>query len=425
MKKYAVMLTGQGSQYIGMGKNLYDKYEVVKQLYHKADDILGFSLKEMCFNGDINELTDTKNAQPAILLAGVAAYRVFLDEVKQLPSYIVGHSIGEITALTCAETIRFEDAIQIVRKRGELMSMSSKKNEGAMAAIIGLEIEVIENICGSLCVSGNYVGIANYNSYSQVVISGHKKSVEEAVSQLNDIGAKCIPLNVSGAFHSPLMQSAVEEYTKILKQFAFEQGNVSVISNVNAIPYGNTDEIVTKLTEQIVKPVQWVKTMEYLNQAAMDCVIDMGPKNIVCNLAKSGKWDMQSFAYEGEREKVIKYLGSSPKMTQASSIEYDHSIVSKCIAITICTKNNNDDTDEYEKGVIQTYRRLQELQTVLEKEGRKPSEEESIEAINLLKKIFETKRTPFEEQAERFQEISKVAAISKYIINQAQLNTYL
>jgi [acyl-carrier-protein] S-malonyltransferase len=406
MKDYAILLPGQGSQYIGMGKELYDNYSIVREIYDQANEILNFNIKDLCFNGDIKELTKTENTQPAILLAGVSAFKVFMEEVGEKPKFICGHSIGEITALTCSGAINLQDGIKIVKKRGELMGSAMPNKKGIMAAIIGVDIEKIEAVCKSINEENNYVGIANFNSYNQIVISGYEEPVNKAIAQLNEMNGKAIILNVNGAFHSPLMESVVDEFKEELDKYEFNDFDISVISNVDALPYTDKNEIKQKLANQIVKPVKWIQTMEYLKTNKIDCVVDLGPKKIVKNLADNSGLNMKSFAVEGEKDEAIDYL--TRNNSDKSVKDFVHTIVTKCIAITVCTKNENWNDSEYEEGVIKPYRRMQEIQEKTEKENRKPNREESLEALNLLKKIFKTKKTPIEEQKERFKEIFEV-----------------
>ncbi len=287
MNKIALLFPGQGSQYIGMGKKICDTYKVAKDIFCEANDILGWDIQKLCYEGNIEELTKTYNAQLSILTTSVAMYKVYMEEIGVRPEMMAGHSLGEISALTCAGAIEFKDALKLVRKRGQLMHESAMETEGAMVAILGVEKEKIEEQFVKLGVKE--IVIANHNSKNQVVISGFRESIERVLNHFNLLGWKFIQLNVSGAFHSPLMQKAAEQFKDEIKKYNFKELQCPVISNFNAQPYVSSKQITEILPKQIVSTVCWHESMEYLLNNNIDTCIEIGVGNVLTKLLKGNK----------------------------------------------------------------------------------------------------------------------------------------
>ncbi len=277
--KTALLFPGQGVQRVGMGKDLCEEFPIARELYDKADNLLGFSLKDLCFNGPQNELTESKNAQPAILLHSYIIFKKLQDNLGF--SAVAGHSLGEYTAHLAAETFDFDDALHLVRFRGELMSAT--KN-GAMSAIIGippLEIQtVVNNTSGT-------VVVANFNSPAQTVISGEVDAVEKAGNELEEMGARVIPLSVSGAFHSPLMKEVFDPFRKVLLKTKLKNPFVSVYSNVTSEKVTSPDEIRRTLGEQILKPVRWVDILKNMKNEGVNRFIEIGYGEVLTKLVKN------------------------------------------------------------------------------------------------------------------------------------------
>lgn len=284
MNETVFLFSGQGSQYVGMGKKLYEQYNEVRELYQQADDILDFKLSELCFTGDNKELTKTENAQPAILTLSIAQLTVFEKEYSIRPTFLAGHSLGEITALTVSGVLEYCDALQIVRKRGQLMTEAMSNSKGAMSAISGVDIEIVEERCSQCSNENQVVVISNINSPRQIVISGHENAVKEAEGKLNNDGAMITPLRTSAPFHSPLMKRAAEKFKQYLTNFNYYTFKYPVVSNVTAEPYHNRFEVIDNLAKQMISQVQWAKTIEFLSKNDMKVAIEFGPQSILTNL---------------------------------------------------------------------------------------------------------------------------------------------
>lgn len=280
MKAY--VFPGQGAQYSGMGKDLYDASKVAQEMFNKANDILGFDITKIMFEGTDEELKQTKVTQPAIFLHStiLAAY---LGKDFQ-PDMVAGHSLGEFSALVAAKALSFEDGLKLVSQRAMAMQKACEKTPSTMAAILGLEDEIIENVCAEI--SGVVVP-ANYNSPGQLVISGEMAAVEEACEKLTAAGAKrALILPVGGAFHSPLMSPAQQELEEAINATNFVQPICPIYQNVTATPVTDAEEIKANLITQLTSPVRWTQTMQNMLKNGCNEVIEVGPGKVLQGLFK-------------------------------------------------------------------------------------------------------------------------------------------
>ena len=286
MRKAAFIFPGQGSQYVGMGKDLVAAYACARELYEKADETLGIPISRISFEGDAETLTATKNAQPALLIHSVVVSRILREEGGIEPSIVAGHSLGEYSALVSAGAVDEMDALMIVRRRGELMFEAGLREPGTMAAIIGLERPDVEGVCRDAS-SGQIVVVANVNAPGQIVISGHTKAVDRAMAAAQARGAKkVIPLNVSGAFHSPLVASAQRELVEYIESFEFGDARVGVVCNADAKVITKREEIVDALSRQLTSPVLWSDSMTALCAQWGGPILEVGPGRVLAGLLK-------------------------------------------------------------------------------------------------------------------------------------------
>ena len=279
----AYIFPGQGSQYVGMGKDLCEQFPVVKKYFDEADSVLGFSLSTICFEGPEEELKQTKNTQPAIFLHSVALWNLLK---RTDAAMVAGHSLGEYSALVAAEAISFSDAIKLVRLRGELMQKAGEENPGTMAAIVGLEANIVGEVTSKASEAG-VVQAANFNSPGQIVISGSVAGVRRAMEIAKERGAKLVKeLVVSGAFHSPLMQSAKERLKKALDAVMINDAKIPVYANVTAKPVQLAAEIRKLLFEQVTNPVRWEETVNNMSADGATTFIEIGPGKVLQGLIK-------------------------------------------------------------------------------------------------------------------------------------------
>lgn len=305
MNKVAFLYPGQGSQYIGMGKWLYDNYIEAREVFEQASDALKFDLCELCFRGSKEELSKTQNTQPAVLAVGIAATKVLQKEFPIEPAFLAGHSLGEYTALTVAGALDFEDAIKLVRLRGKLMQEAVNGETGVMSAINGVESELVQAVCKEISGDTSVVEVSNYNSNEQIVIAGHREAVERVEEKLGRYGARVIRLKVSAPFHCSLMKPAADKMEEALSQIHYKKLNYPVISNVTAVPYVNETNMKKLLLAQMTRAVEWSKTMHFIYSNNIDLVIDLGPGEVVKNLWKRNYSNIKSFSFEKNLENII------------------------------------------------------------------------------------------------------------------------
>ncbi len=287
MKKIGVVFPGQGSQYVGMGKKLYHVDKDVRGLFERADDILGFSLTNLCFNGPEEELRQTYNTQPALLLVAYAVWNFLKKELPITPHLIAGHSLGEYTALLVSGYFTFDDAIRITRTRGLLMEQACPKGQGGMVALIGANMDVIEPVLREIS-RDDYVAVpANINSPEQVVLSGTLNALREAVEKLRGTGyKKAVFLNVSGPFHSPLMRDAAERLKGELNRIPEVDMQIPVVYNVDATPSQEKKAVKEKLYRQMFSPVLWERSIRRMVDEGVEVFLEVGPQKVLTNLIK-------------------------------------------------------------------------------------------------------------------------------------------
>lgn len=279
----AFIFPGQGAQVVGMGKDVYENSPHARQIFDEADNVLGFSLSRLCFDGPFEELTRTENCQPAVLTTSIALLKVFQAAHPEMkPSYVAGLSLGEYSALVAAGIINFRDAVLLVRKRGEFMEAAAKKNPGKMSCVLGLEPAVVGDICHQTGCE-----IANLNCPGQVVISGKNAPLEEAARLATAQGAKrVIPLDVSGAFHCSLMGEAGAELKKEIDRIKFQRPSVPLICNVDAAEQTDPGIIKDNLIKQVNSATYWEASMRVLLQKGISTFFEIGPGSVLKGLMK-------------------------------------------------------------------------------------------------------------------------------------------
>lgn len=272
----AFVFPGQGAQFVGMGKDLYETNALAKKYFDRADEILGFKITEIMFNGTDEQLKETKVTQPAVFLHSVIQALCLGDSFN--PAMVAGHSLGEFSALVASGALDFEDGLRLVASRANAMQKACEINSGTMAAIIGLPDEKVEEICASVSSEGDIVVAANYNCPGQLVISGNVNAVNAACEKLKEAGAKrALPLKVSGAFHSPLMQPAKDELQAAIEKTTFKTPKCPIYQNVDAKPHTDAEEIKLNLIAQLTSPVRWTASVQTMIHDGADDFTECGP----------------------------------------------------------------------------------------------------------------------------------------------------
>lgn len=287
--KIAYVFPGQGSQTVGMGKDLAAQHPVVRETFDQADDLLGFKLSALCFDGPDEALNDTYNTQPALYVCGVALLRLIQQELPDAqPAFAAGHSLGEFTALAAAGALRFEDGLRLVRERGRLMQEAGARSPGAMAALLGLDADVVRDLCQQASAqTGRTLVLANDNCPGQSVISGDEAALEVGMALAKAAGAKkVVKLAVSIASHSPLMQPAADAFGQALAATPFQTPRVPVYGNVEAAPLNSVEQIRRELGLQLTHSVRWTESVQAMIAAGAEHFIELGPKDVLTSLLK-------------------------------------------------------------------------------------------------------------------------------------------
>lgn len=298
----AFVFPGQGSQYVGMGKDLSVEFALARETFAEADDALGFSLSGLCFAGPEADLKLTENTQPAILAASIAALRVLEAETPLRPAFVAGHSLGEYSALVAVGALKFSDAVRVVRERGRLMQQAVPEGQGAMAVVLGLEMDAVRALCADAA-RGEVVSPANFNGAGQVVIAGAKSAVQRAMALAKERGAKrVLDLPVSAPFHCQLMQPAAEGLERTLRDVAVQPFDVGVITNAEADVNRSAERVKSLLIEQAVRPVRWEESVKKL--VALDCqrAIEIGPGKILKGLMTRIERNMELENFEAPQD---------------------------------------------------------------------------------------------------------------------------
>ncbi|UIO40509.1 ACP S-malonyltransferase [Brevibacillus brevis] len=288
MGKVAFVFPGQGSQFVGMGQALSEQSEAARHIFEQADEALGFSLSGLCFAGPEEELKLTANTQPAILTASIAVMAALNEKLPDYkPAFVAGHSLGEYSALVAAEALSFADAVKTVRARGQFMEEAVPAGQGAMAAVLNMDRAALHAVCEEVTASGHPVQLANMNCPGQIVISGSAEGVKLAGEKAKEAGAKrVLPLNVSGPFHSSLMQPAADKLQAVLAGVTVQEATVPVVANVTARPVSEATIIVDQLVQQVSAPVLWEDSVQWMVEAGVTTFVEIGPGKVLAGLIK-------------------------------------------------------------------------------------------------------------------------------------------
>lgn len=396
--RVGIVFPGQGSQYIGMGKKLYDRYDCVKKIFAEASEILGYDIQNLCFYGDSTTLQNSEYTQPAIFTVSYAAYLAFISEFCIMPACLAGHSMGEITALVCADAIDFRQGLQIIRKRGRFMQESAS-NIGGMYAVINMKKEELELECQRASNEKDFVTISNFNSSQQYTISGSYCVLEKVIPSIKDKGGIAIPLKVSGPFHSMYMKKSAEEFSVFLDAYIFKTPGYPIISNITGKEYDINTNIKDTLVKQIYSPILWGKCIQSMLEKDLDMMIELGPKNVLTKLIKQQTNQVKVFASDQEKE-----LKEFYKMIGDSYGNYDNDVtridglVRHCLKHAVCIRNNGEDETEYEQKFRIPYTEIKMKYFMHKERGELIPLELAKDAVEMLKDACRVKKVSKEDE---------------------------
>lgn len=391
----AALFEGQGAQFVGMGKNLYQQYSYVRDLFDEASDVLGFDMKKLCFEDIEHKLNLTEYTQPALLTVETAAYLVLKKELGWKPSYLAGHSLGEITSLVCGGAITFGDGVGLVRLRGRFMQEAVPNGKGTMLVVRNFDPILLKEQCDKVNKKGYHLCIANYNSEEQCVISGEFEAVEIVMNQLKEQNIWNKKLNVSGPFHNPLMEVAAQRLKEELDKIVISDLEIPVISNVTALPYIEKTSIKEHIIKQVVSPVQWVKCLKYLICNHTFEMIDMGPGQVLKKLA-DGLSQVRVYSFE----EGMNYL-SSQHINRKKDREIN--FMEECVRITTCTPNYNQSDQQLEHTIL--LKNIKASIKLLKEKNKKPSKDEVEQAYEMLCLVMKEKLIPVNEETMRLNDL--------------------
>ena len=390
MKNIAALFPGQGSQYIGMYKILYDESSIVRDTIEEAEEVTGIKLKELCFNGSLSKLAKPENAHIAIHAFSVAVFRAFVETNGVTPQFCAGHSLGEYAALVCAGAIRFSDALKLVQLRSRLSKDIQSKIDGGMTIIDGIEIETIAYACQKQQAEGKQVFVSCYNSAIQAAISGTNNDLEDTERLLLRSGKGTMsPIIGSAPFHCPLMESAVEPLREQLQHIEVSDFRYPVLSNYTGKPYKNKQELEVNLTHHLIYPVKWVNIISYLAYRNINLIIDFSANKVFQNMV-AGNSPIETLCYGSRRDR-----STIQELYQGDLYQkHKYGYISKCILAAVSTPNHNFDQESYQLNVIDNYRELVKLGDCISNGGGKETIGSRRKGRELLIKILDGKKVP-------------------------------
>ena len=404
MNKITALFAPQAAQYQGMGRRWITEYKGINRRFEQASNLLQLDLIDLCINGESEKLQKTELSQIAIFTLSYSMYEQFCSDYNPNISYLAGHSLGEITALTAAGVFTFEDALKFVYERGRAMAICCSHNPSTMYAIRNIDSNTLETLLQEYNANEKGVFIANYNTPDQTILSGKVDDLEDFIDEFSNL-VQYIPLPVSGAFHSVYMGGAANALKDVLNSIALHDFQIPVVNANEMRFYRKEDDIRQLLLDQIVKPVNWYKSLEMLKRNGTKLWIEFGPKDILRKTVISSVFNPRAYHYDSE--------DISPLLEEIDTIEKRNqktpNVIGLCLGAAVSAKNNCQDDELYQNNVVASYNKIQDIYDNLQYENRKPSREEAEMSLYLLKLILDTKQVSEQERDRKINEIIEMA----------------
>lgn len=399
--KLALVFPGVGSQHTLMAQSFYEHSPAAKLIFEEASDVLRLDMKALCFDNDkAEQLNQIDMSQLALLTASIAIFKAFEQETGICTNYMIGHSLGEYSALCASGAMSFADALRIVQQRGAIIQETIKHIDGTMMWVINVETEAVEQICRESAAKGLDLYISAYDSPTQHSISGTREAVMQAVPLIEKLGGIVYPLKLSGPFHSPLMKSAADEMMSVLTRYSFNESCCEVIANCNGQPYTGKD-IASVLAQQLISPVRWQESVKYVASCQVEHVIEIGPKDVLKFLVRKCVPELNPFSYND--------FSLTEKLKAQYMIQEKEwlSVIERCLKIAVCSRNYNKNIEEYRKYAISPYHTIERIYEQLV-DGRQSIEVSHVrQAIEMVVAVLETKKLPLQLIDAQFKNILK------------------
>ncbi|WP_281424866.1 ACP S-malonyltransferase [Paenibacillus tritici] len=392
---------GVGSQYSGMSKELYEQYSIVRETFEEASDTLHMDMRQLCFDSEEEEkLHKLEYSKPALVCSGIACYRVFAEETGLQPAATMGYSLGEYTALCCAGVISFKDTLEIVHKRALIINEATSGTEGTMAWVINLDCRKVEEICSEALSEGIVIYVSAVDAPAKTSISGTMASIQKVASRLEDSGGMVIPIPMSGPFHSLFMKEAADLLRGILDQYSFSKPRWEVVANWNALPYPDEiGSIKDNLSLQLIHPVRWRNSIEYLLTAGIDSVVELGPKTVLTYLTAINTDRLKSYSVDKPADVVT--------VRQALLLEQNDylRVLKHSLAAVAATKNHNADMTNYVSAVSEPYQQIKGLYHDCNHQQRELTTPQIHDVLRTVNSILTAKGLPEDERIRRMRKV--------------------
>jgi len=404
MNKITALFTGQASQYQGMGKRWITEHKGIRQRFEQASDLLHLDLIDLCINGTNADLQKTDLSQIAIFTLSYSMFEQFCLEHNPNISYLAGHSLGEITALTAAGVFTYEDALKFIYARGCAMSDCCKRNPSTMYAIRNIDSETLETILQEYGANEKGIFVSNYNTLDETILSGKEEVLEDFIGEFSKL-VRYIPLPVSGGFHSVYMEDAARTLKEILYKTPIHDFQIPVVNANEMRFYHKEDDVRQLLLDQIVKPVNWNKSLRMLESKGTKLWIEFGPKDILRKTVLNSIFNSKAFLYDtGDISPLLEDLQTIEKRNQKIP-----NLIGLCLGVAVASKNNCQDDELYQNNVVNAYNKIQDIYNNVQYENRIPRREEEEKSLNLLKVILNAKQVSEKERDARIGEIIEIA----------------